>query len=188
MITSCAPARALQTTYSPCWSALDSASASALPKSIPSLPRSPGGAHALALIRYTRDRGRFQDLLEVIKFICKDFWTEVFRKQIDNLRTNHKGVYVLADNKFRLFAHMSPTISKARPRLPRTPGPYCSLCRRWPPTTRCSAVASSAVPWQTSALPALSRLKSRCTPPVRCLVPNLYAPGDRPTQVASPSR
>lgn len=50
----------------------------------------------------------------MIKFICKDFWTEIFRKQIDNLRTNHKGVYVLADNKFRLFAHMSPTISKVR--------------------------------------------------------------------------
>lgn len=64
--------------------------------------------------RYTRDRGRFQDLLEVIKFICKDFWTEVFRKQIDNLRTNHKGTYMLTDNKFRLFAHMSPTISKVR--------------------------------------------------------------------------
>jgi len=62
--------------------------------------------------KYTRDRGRFQDLLEVIKFICKDFWTEVYRKQIDNLRTNHKGVYVLADSKFRPLAHMSPTISK----------------------------------------------------------------------------
>lgn len=25
-----------------------------------------------------------------MKFICKDFWTSVFRKQIDNLRTNHQ--------------------------------------------------------------------------------------------------
>lgn len=89
-----------------------------------SLPRA---ALTHSLIRYTRDRGRFQDLLEVIKFICKDFWTEVFRKQIDNLRTNHKGVYVLADNRFRLFAHMSPTISKARPPPPRAPIPYRSL-------------------------------------------------------------
>jgi hypothetical protein len=27
--------------------------------------------------------------------VCKDFWTCVFKKQIDNLRTNHQGVYVL---------------------------------------------------------------------------------------------
>ncbi|CAO2586780.1 Trafficking protein particle complex subunit 6B [Lemmus lemmus] len=25
-----------------------------------------------------------------MKFICKDFWTTVFKKQIDNLRTNHQ--------------------------------------------------------------------------------------------------
>lgn len=31
----------------------------------------------------------------------------VFRKQIDNLKTNHRGVYVLTDNSFRPFARMS---------------------------------------------------------------------------------
>lgn len=43
----------------------------------------------------------------MIKFICKDLWTLVFRKQVDNLKTNHRGVYVLTDNSFRPFAKMS---------------------------------------------------------------------------------
>lgn len=30
------------------------------------------------------------DTLEVIKFVCKDLWMAVFRRQVDNLRTNHK--------------------------------------------------------------------------------------------------
>lgn len=36
------------------------------------------------------ERPRFSDHLEAIKFICKDFWSEVFKKQIDNLKTNHR--------------------------------------------------------------------------------------------------
>lgn len=40
--------------------------------------------------RYTMERPRFSDNLEAIKFICKDFWSELFKKQIDNLKTNHK--------------------------------------------------------------------------------------------------
>lgn len=57
--------------------------------------------------RYTKDRPRFADHLEVIKFICKDFWAEVFKKQIDNLKTNHRGVFVLQDNRFRWLTHIS---------------------------------------------------------------------------------
>ena len=30
------------------------------------------------------------ETLDVIKFICKDLWQIVFRKQIDNLKTNHR--------------------------------------------------------------------------------------------------
>lgn len=36
------------------------------------------------------ERPRFSDHLEAIKFICKDFWSELFKKQIDNLKTNHR--------------------------------------------------------------------------------------------------
>jgi len=40
--------------------------------------------------RLTLDKPRFSDNLEAVKFICKDFWTAMFKKQIDNLKTNHK--------------------------------------------------------------------------------------------------
>jgi hypothetical protein len=44
----------------------------------------------LFIFRYTMERPRFSDHLEAIKFICKDFWSELFKKQIDNLKTNHR--------------------------------------------------------------------------------------------------
>lgn len=40
--------------------------------------------------RFTKDSPSFKDELDVMKFLCKDFWTNIFRKQIDNLRTNHQ--------------------------------------------------------------------------------------------------
>ncbi|KAJ5099132.1 Trafficking protein particle complex subunit 6B [Penicillium argentinense] len=60
--------------------------------------------------RFSRDRPRFTDNLDVIKFLCKDLWTVLFRKQVDNLKTNHRGVYVLTDNAFRSFARMSMAV------------------------------------------------------------------------------
>ncbi|KAK8532124.1 hypothetical protein V6N13_131467 [Hibiscus sabdariffa] len=57
--------------------------------------------------RYTMERPRFSDHLEAIKFICKDFWFELFKKQIDNLKTNHRGTFVLQDNRFRWLTTMS---------------------------------------------------------------------------------
>ncbi|CAG8578947.1 5451_t:CDS:2 [Acaulospora colombiana] len=54
-----------------------------------------------------RDRPRFIDTLETIKFLCKDVWTAVWDKQVDNLRTNHRGVYVLQDNAFRPLLRIS---------------------------------------------------------------------------------
>ncbi|RHZ49570.1 hypothetical protein Glove_519g92 [Diversispora epigaea] len=57
--------------------------------------------------RFTRERPRFVDTLDVVKFICKELWSIIFKKQIDNLKTNHRGVYVLQDNNFRWFVRMS---------------------------------------------------------------------------------
>ena len=57
--------------------------------------------------RFTKDTLRFKDELEVMKFLCKDFWCGVFKKQIDNLRTNHMGVYVLQDARFKLLTQIS---------------------------------------------------------------------------------
>ncbi|KAG1680740.1 hypothetical protein FOA52_008072 [Chlamydomonas sp. UWO 241] len=58
--------------------------------------------------RYSRDRPRMGDTLEIIKFVCKDFWLAVFRKQVDNLRTNHRGVFVLSDSNFRWLSRLPP--------------------------------------------------------------------------------
>jgi hypothetical protein len=46
----------------------------------------------MLIFRYTMERPRFTDHLEAIKFICKDFWSELFKKQIDNLKTNHRVI------------------------------------------------------------------------------------------------
>lgn len=40
--------------------------------------------------RLSRDRPRFADTLDTVKFICKDLWMAVWDKQVDNLRTNHR--------------------------------------------------------------------------------------------------
>ena len=37
-----------------------------------------------------RDRPRFNDTLDSVKFVCKDVWITVWEKQVDNLRTNHR--------------------------------------------------------------------------------------------------
>lgn len=58
-------------------------------------------------IRFSRDKPRFQDTLDAIKFLCKDLWLIVFKKQIDNLKTNHRGIYVLTDNRFTPLGKMS---------------------------------------------------------------------------------
>ncbi|OQE13137.1 hypothetical protein PENFLA_c053G00018 [Penicillium flavigenum] len=60
--------------------------------------------------RFARDRPRFTDNLDVIKFLCKDLWTVLFKKQVDNLKTNHRGVYVLTDSAFRPFGRMSMAV------------------------------------------------------------------------------
>ncbi|SCW02427.1 LAFE_0F06194g1_1 [Lachancea fermentati] len=41
------------------------------------------------------------DLLTVMKFICRDVWRQMFGKQIDNLKTNHRGTFYLFDYDYR---------------------------------------------------------------------------------------
>ncbi|KAL4448212.1 hypothetical protein ABPG75_005431 [Micractinium tetrahymenae] len=57
--------------------------------------------------RYSRDRPPLTEALEVMKWLCKEFWGEVFRKGVDNLRTNHRGTFVLRDTQFRWLARLS---------------------------------------------------------------------------------
>lgn len=49
----------------------------------------------------------FSEHLDCIKFICKDFWVQIYGKQVDNLRTNNKGIYVVQDNHVRWLARIS---------------------------------------------------------------------------------
>ena len=56
---------------------------------------------------FSRTTPRPSDPLSTIKFLCKDLWTLLFRKQIDNLKTNHRGIYVLTDNTFKPLTRMS---------------------------------------------------------------------------------
>lgn len=37
------------------------------------------------------------DQLDIVKFICREYWQAVFGKQMDTLKTNHKGTFVLED-------------------------------------------------------------------------------------------
>lgn len=60
-----------------------------------------------SVVRLTKDSQRIKEELDVMKFICKEFWSAIFHKQVDNLRTNHQGIYVLVDNKFRYIANIS---------------------------------------------------------------------------------
>ncbi|XP_014092395.1 trafficking protein particle complex subunit 6b [Bactrocera oleae] len=57
--------------------------------------------------RLTRDVPRFKDELETMKFICTDFWTLIYKKQVDNLRTNNHGMYVVQDRAFRFLTRIS---------------------------------------------------------------------------------
>ncbi|EMC97697.1 hypothetical protein BAUCODRAFT_462989 [Baudoinia panamericana UAMH 10762] len=57
--------------------------------------------------RFSVNKPRPTNELDAIKFICKDLWILVFRKQIDNLKTNHRGIFVLTDNKFQPLSKMS---------------------------------------------------------------------------------
>lgn len=52
--------------------------------------------------------------LEAVKFLCKEFWTQVFRKQIDKLQTNHRGVFVLKDLELVWLTRLPPNQEKAR--------------------------------------------------------------------------
>lgn len=60
--------------------------------------------------RYTQNRPRLGEHLDVIKFICKEFWADLFGKTVDNLRTNHRGTFVLKDNNFRWVSRLSANL------------------------------------------------------------------------------
>jgi trafficking protein particle complex subunit 6 len=48
-----------------------------------------------------------QESLDIVKFVCRELWTELFRKPVDKLQTNNKGTYVLQDYNFRPLRYLS---------------------------------------------------------------------------------
>ena len=56
--------------------------------------------------RYSRDHPFLETSLDIVKFMCKEFWMVLFRKQVDKLQTNYKGIYVLHDLNFRWTARI----------------------------------------------------------------------------------
>ena len=86
--------------------------------------------------RYTKDRPRFGETIEIIKFICKEFLTEVYHKTMDKLQTNNRvgnrtvvvvllvahnardfeshaqGVYMLQDFAHPILLRCSPSASR----------------------------------------------------------------------------
>lgn len=69
----------------------------------------------------TRDRPRFTDQLDIMKFICKELWVVLYKKQMDNLKTNHRGTYVLIDNNFKYCQRMSTAYGSAETLKRATP-------------------------------------------------------------------
>lgn len=57
--------------------------------------------------RYTKDIVWLAEQMDCMKFLCKEFWLAVFKKQIDKLQTDNKGKYVLHDSQFRMLSHFS---------------------------------------------------------------------------------
>ncbi|KAI9219984.1 NO signaling/Golgi transport ligand-binding domain-containing protein [Blastocladiella britannica] len=81
--------------------------------------------------RLAKDHPRFKDTLDVVKFICKEVWMALFGKQVDNLKTNHRGVYVLQDNHFKWIDRASSERSLAETTQAMTPYLWfpCGLLR-----------------------------------------------------------
>lgn len=53
------------------------------------------------------------DILDIMKFVCRDVWKCLYNKQMDNLRTNHRGTFVLVDNNYKLINNLNS--SKGNP-------------------------------------------------------------------------
>lgn len=64
------------------------------------------------LEKLVKDHARFNRELDIIKFLCKDFWNHCFNKsQVDKLQTNHKGTYVIHDSYFPWIKKISSSNS-----------------------------------------------------------------------------
>jgi len=63
---------------------------------------------------FSAETARPSTSLDAIKFVCKDLWTKLYRKQIDNLKTNHRGTFVLTDIRFGPITRISADKGQAK--------------------------------------------------------------------------
>ncbi|CCE80198.1 Piso0_003300 [Millerozyma farinosa CBS 7064] len=67
----------------------------------------------LAEVLAFQKQTKLLDVLDVMKFVCREVWFCLYGKQMDNLRTNHRGTFVLIDGNYKLIENM--TSSKGTP-------------------------------------------------------------------------
>ena len=53
-------------------------------------------------------RDRPPEVLDVVKYVCRELWAELHQKPVDKLQTNNKGVFVLQDLNYRWTRYLSP--------------------------------------------------------------------------------
>ena len=64
--------------------------------------------------RLNIDAPRTQDEVDIVRFVCRDVWTNLFLKQIDKLKTDNKGAYYLIDNEFCLLKQVTESMQYVR--------------------------------------------------------------------------
>jgi hypothetical protein len=55
-----------------------------------------------------RNAKMMADTMELIHFICKDFWSYIFQKKATRLKTNHFDTYVIIDDNFAWLKNVAP--------------------------------------------------------------------------------
>ena len=57
---------------------------------------------------------RTQEEVDIVRFVCRDVWANLFLKQIDKLKTDNKGIYYLIDQEFCLIRQVTDSVQYAR--------------------------------------------------------------------------
>ena len=59
--------------------------------------------------RHTRNRNlNLDNNHAVMKYLCKEFWQLAFMNAASKLRTNHRGIFVFDDDRFRWLSAVGP--------------------------------------------------------------------------------
>jgi hypothetical protein len=91
--------------------------------------------------RLIKDRPRFTDTLDTIKFICKEVWVAVWDKQVDNLRTNHRVGLSFIPSLLGVNARIADFgIGSVRITGQLVSSAYASFFRRWGESCTCQGV------------------------------------------------